>query len=273
MLRRVVIVLPLMAACAAPPEEAAAPAAPQEVMLTASDFAFSGPDSIAPGMTRVSLVNTGSEPHHVILGRFDAGKTMADLQAFMEANPNADPDFITWQGGVGVIMPGDTAAATSDLPAGQYAMFCFVPSADGVPHLAKGMVRPLIVAGEPVGAEAPAFDATIELNEFGFVVPELTAGTHTFRVTNTGQQTHEIEIVRLDDGATMEQYMAAVQPGATTPPPGRPVGGNGAISPGLSNYLTVDLAPGRYLLLCWVPDPADGAPHVMKGMVQEVEIR
>ena len=36
--------------------------------------------------------------------------------------------------------------------------------------------------------------------------------------------------------------------------------------------MTVDLAPGRYLLLCWVPDPADGVPHVMKGMVTEVVI-
>ncbi len=273
MLLRPVALLALLAACATPPaDDPVEPAAPQELTLTASDFAFTGPDTIAPGLTRVSLVNTGSEPHHVIIGRLGAGKTLADLQAFMAENPNAEPDFLTWLGGGGMILPGSTSAATSDLPAGDYVLFCFIPSPDGIPHLAKGMIRPLTVSGTPVVADAPTHDATIELNEFGFVVPDLTAGTHTLRIENTGAQTHEIALVRLDEGATMESYLAGVQPGATTPPPGQPIGGNGAISPGLANFMTVDLAPGRYLLLCWVPDPADGVPHVMKGMVTEVVI-
>ena len=75
-----------------------------------------------------------------------------------------------------------------------------------------------------------------------------------------------------NDGVTMEQYMAAMAPGATAPPPGTDLGGSGAISQGIENWWTVTLAPGNYIVVCFVPDPADGAPHAMKGMVQQFAV-
>jgi hypothetical protein len=50
------------------------------------------------------------------------------------------------------------------------------------------------------------------------------------------------------------------------------IGGPGAYSRGLEGYWTVTLTPGNYVLLCFVPDPADGKPHLMKGMVREFTI-
>jgi hypothetical protein len=114
--------------------------------------------------------------------------------------------------------------------------------------------------------------AEIRLSDFTYALPALTAGTHTFKVVNAGPQPHEAQLIRLNDGVTMEQYLAAMAPGATAPPPGTDLGGSGAISQGIDNWWTVTLAPGNYLVVCFVPDPADGKPHVMKGMVQQFTV-
>jgi hypothetical protein len=34
----------------------------------------------------------------------------------------------------------------------------------------------------------------------------------------------------------------------------------------------MDFEPGRYALLCFVPDAGDGMPHFMHGMVQEFTV-
>jgi len=265
----------LLAACAAPEEPTdVATTAPQAVTFTATDFAFAGPDTVTPGMTTITMVNNGTQEHHIILGKLAEGRTLADLMAAFQANPNAEPDFLTWVGGAGSAMPGSTSNATQDLEAGTYVLICFVPdvSDNMMPHLAKGMVKELVVTGERNEAPASTAVGDITMTDFAFVTPTITAGTHTFRVVNNGPQTHEVTVVRLNDGATMEQYMAAMAPGATAPPPGVTVGGNGALSNGRSNWFTMTFEPGTYLLLCFVPDAADGQPHVVKGMVLPVTI-
>ncbi|HXI21636.1 MAG TPA: hypothetical protein VNH46_11145, partial [Gemmatimonadales bacterium] len=72
-------------------------------------------------------------------------------------------------------------------------------------------------------------------------------------------------------GATAESFLASLAPGAAGPPPGTPVGGTGALSPGVHSWWRVSLTPGDYLLVCFVPDPS-GVPHILKGMVRAFSI-
>jgi hypothetical protein len=262
----------VLAACASKDAPPPAPPAPQEVTFTATDFAFTGPDSIAPGVTSIRLVNQGAQEHHLILGQLTGGKTVQDLMAFMQANPTGEPDFLTWRGGGNAIAPNGSNVSISDLPAGNYVAICFLPDpADGTPHIAKGMMKELVVAGPRGGAAAPTTTLEARTSDYTFVMPALTAGTHTIHYFNDGPKTHEIQLYRLNEGATMESFMAAMAPGSTTPPPGVAIGGPGALSPGGDNYFTVTLESGKYLVICFVPDP-DGVPHAMKGMVQELTI-
>jgi hypothetical protein len=260
--------LPL-AACA----PKAGPAVPQHVVFTATEFSFTGPDSIAPGVTTIRLVNAGQQDHHLILGQLAPGKTMADLVAFAQANADAEPPFLKWRGGANGVAHGDSTGSTTDLPAGNYVLICFLPDpTDGKPHIVKGMMRPLTVAGPRHEAPVPVAMGEIRLKDFTFVTPPLTAGTHTFRIVNDGPQTHEVQLVRLAEGVTGQQFMAAMAPGSTTPPPGVMVGGPGALSSGLEDFWTVTITPGTYLMVCFVPDTATGAPHVAKGMVHEFTV-
>lgn len=265
-------VLLTLAACA-PRQEAAPPAEPQQVVFTATDFSFTGPDSIAPGVTTIRLANQGTQPHHLILGQLEDGKTVQDMMSFLQANPNGEPPFLKWRGATAAIVVGDTTGSTTDLPAGRYVLICFLPDpADGKAHIEKGMMREMVVAGTPHGGQLPVADGEIRLKDFGFTASNLTAGTHTFHIINDGPQTHEVQLVRLNPGTTGQQFLAAMAPGATAPPPGTFGGGPGALSAGLDNYWTVTFAPGNYLFVCFVPDTADGAPHIMKGMVHEFSI-
>ncbi len=249
------------------------PATPQDITFTATEFRFAGPDSIAPGVTRIRLVNRGTQAHHLILARLDDGKTLEDVQAALQKDPNGVPPFLSFRGGANMVGPGDSSASVNDLPAGHYLLFCFVPDpADGKPHFAKGMTRQIVAAGPRHEAPLPTADAEVRLNDFTFVTGELTAGTHTLHVVNDGPQVHEIQLVRLNEAATAQQFLAGMAPGAAGPPPGKFLGGPGALSTGEGNYWTVTLAPGKYLFLCFVPDAATGVPHFARGMVRELTV-
>lgn len=262
---RTMLGLLVLAACAPAPE--AVPPAPQSAVYTATDFAFAGPDTLTPGMTTIQLVNQGTQPHHLIMARLDEGKTASDMMAAFQANPADLPTWVTWRGASGGIAPGNSSTTTADLPAGTYVLICFVPDmADGVPHFTKGMLKTVVVAGSANMAPAPVAHLEIHLKDFAFDAPEMTAGEHLIKVINDGPQAHEIELIRLNDGVTAEQFMAAMAANPGAPPQGTSLGGSGALSMGLDNYWQVTLTPGNYLFVCFVPDPADGAPHIMKGM-------
>ncbi|MBA3260206.1 MAG: hypothetical protein H0T68_12175 [Gemmatimonadales bacterium] len=38
------------------------------------------------------------------------------------------------------------------------------------------------------------------------------------------------------------------------------------------NWIEVDLEPGKYALICFLPDAKDGKPHFTHGMMQEIEV-
>ena len=46
-----------------------------------------------------------------------------------------------------------------------------------------------------------------------------------------------------------------------------------SMAQGVVNDVVVDLTPGEYALLCFVPDAGDGKPHVAHGMVRQVTVR
>ena len=75
----------------------------------------------------------------------------------------------------------------------------------------------------------------------------------------------------------MNHVMTLLQSEDATPPPDFPYQesdfdfnqpGLGALSPGQTSWLALDLAPGTYIALCFVPDRETGVPHALMGMVQ-----
>jgi hypothetical protein len=251
---------------------AASAPAPNTVTVHAKDFAFDAPATIPAGFTTIKLINDGPNLHHVEIVRLDSGKTVADLQAEL-AKPAAPPTWAVFEGGPNAPDPSKEASATLDLEPGNYAMICLVDVPGGVPHFAKGMVHAFTVTAAPAGpkAAAPAADVTLSLSDYAFDLSQpLTAGTHTFEVKNTAKQMHEVELVRLAPGKTLEQFMSWVMK-PSGPPPGSAIGGASPFV-GAPNYFTADITPGTYALICFVPDAKDGKPHFMHGMTKTITV-
>jgi len=251
-------------------DEAAAPApAVSEVHFTASDFAFEGPDTIESGLVTFTLTNVSETFHHLQLARLD-GMTMDEFMANLsELRPNAPiPSWFHPAGGVNPPPPGEPATVTMAVEPGEYAVLCTVDVPDHIPHVAKGMIRPLTVipaAGPTPPLPEPDMSLSLVDYAFGFSTPP-TAGTHTIRVRNDAQQGHEIAIFRLLPGKTMDDVMAW---GATFegPPPIIGAGGVPAMAPGQEVDMEVTFTPGEYVAICFLPDAMDGVPHIVHGMV------
>ncbi len=244
------------------------PAEPNAIFLT---------PSITP------LTNQGTELHHQQLIKLPEGMTTGDFMAVLaELPPDAPPPpGVEMAGGVSVIAPGVTGTTTLDLMAGNYMMVCFVPNAEGIPHVALGMALPITVTGSEfhptprsLAAKPPEPTVSMDMVEFGFELSgTITSGPQVIQANNTGAQDHEFLVVQLEPGATVEVFLEAVETGGPEPPPGRPLGGLQAISPGGQGFVTIDFAPGNYALVCGLPDGATGAPHFALGMLHQFTVQ
>src|SRR6266571_6287501 len=181
-------------ACGRPAPRAAGPSL---ITITATDYTFGVPDTIPAGFTTFRLVNKGKELHHASLVRLGEGKSAADFQAGLAAAMKSHappPSWMSFVGGPNAVTLGDTAIATQMLEPGSYVVVCWIPSLDGVPHVMKGMMHPLVVTAgaAPSAAAEPTADVTIKLTDYDFQLSQpLTAGKHVVRVENTGARSEE----------------------------------------------------------------------------------
>ncbi len=249
---------------------------PAVVTIVAKDFSYEAPDTISAGMVTLRLVNQGPELHHVQLLRLSDGKTYADLEAGLKSmKPGAPmPSWIHDVAGPNSPVPGGEQSVTGELEPGNYALICFIPGADHVPHAMKGMMKPLtVIPASGAIAAAPTSDITVKMTDYAWeVTPTLTAGKHVLRIENLAAQSHELFIAQLAPGKTAEDLAKWVE-SMQGPPPGKPIGGISGMPNGAVVYVPVDLEPGEYGLFCFLPDAKDGKMHIAHGMLTQVTVK
>jgi len=267
-----------------------------EVVYTGVEYSFDGPAEFASGLTRVTFHNNGTMDHHVMMFKFNDGKSMADLPAAFEQGLPGLFAIGASIGGPGSIGGGLSTTVIQDVPAGNYVFLCLIPDDDGIPHAAKGMALPVTVTEGTSTATAPKADGTIELMDFHFSgLPEtVPAGQYVWEVKNAGQQLHEIVIYKNAPGVTFDQVKSILMASEATPaadmagmdesatPEGTPMATQGApftgvsgwapANPGMSGWIIVDLEAGDYFVICFIPDAATGAPHFALGMIQQLTV-
>lgn len=262
-------------------------AEPSTLEITATDdaegggYAFELPASVESGATRLALTNTGGELHHAQLFRLNDDATMEDLGAQLATgDPTALLEVGVFDGGTGGVAPGGTSTAdgVADLTEGSYAFMCFVENAEGVPHVAGGMLAPFQVTAAEEPVAMPEADAEVGLLDYAFDLPEELAGDAVLAVSNDSEsEPHELNILQLAPDATVDDVLGMFEAEAPPdgPPPFTSVGGLNAILPGADSGLALDLEPGEYVFVCLIPSFAPenaGTPHAALGMVQQVTI-
>lgn len=121
----------------------AAPEPPEaDAAASLTDYAIDAPDTVSSGSVLTVHNDAGREHHEMIVAHLDQGATFADV---VDAITAGTPPPITPVGGIQALPPGDTQALQLRTEPGRYILMCEIPSPDGIPHHAKGMVRELTV--------------------------------------------------------------------------------------------------------------------------------
>lgn len=129
---------------------------------------------------------------------------------------------------------------------------------------------------EPLRAEVPggvtAVDVKMTEFTFGFDRSSVTDGNVALRVENIGMQPHELVLIKMDEDFDLQKALQS---------PGEPegldfVGAIGPLETGEQSNLVFakKLQPGRYAMVCFMPDINDQqhTPHLLKGMIVEFTV-
>jgi hypothetical protein len=249
--------------------------------VRATDDALEVPQVVPAGRYLLTLENAssglaGAYPLRQPEG-LDAAAMQAGIQEAISSPEGRVPEWFYEVAAVGgpFAPPDQQVQAIVDLEPGDY----------GVLNPGNGLVVALEVTAAdatPTAVEEPAAAVSVEMREFAYVgIPERVApGPQVWRVTTTGEQPHELALLRVPDGTTFDQIMTALAtPPDATPEPGGlaftdlvPIGGVGYLSPGRTAWAVLDLAPGTYAALCFVPDRETGMPHAAMGMIAVFDV-
>jgi hypothetical protein len=252
------------------------------IEVTLDEYSFTMPEALSAGAVRIEATNAGEEDHQLTLGRIRDGYTTDDVFAAAAESESAAIALLEFYAAPNAVRPGATEAVEVELPPGTYLALCLIPAPDGAPHLAHGMLKVLTV-GDPATTSIPP-DASVELPmddvegqihlfDYGFGLPDGFDGNGRFSVTNDAEQAHEVTIYRIGDGGSYDDFAETVEGGGNPDPlvyPG--YGGVTTMDPGGSAIVELQLPPGEYVFICFVPDTGDEAPHFAHGMIQPVTI-
>jgi len=273
------------------PRQNPATNAPNVVSLTATEYSFQAPDTIPPGWTTFRFANHGQEIHYGHIVQLQSGRTVRELvAAYAEAirTSGPRPKWVTRFGGPGGAAPGDSSSVTQYLEPGSYVWICPVEDDSGNPHFGKGEVKAFVVhAAGPVPdkrAAAPQASSVLRLTDFSFAFDApLQAGRHTIRVENAGVEPHDVVLMKLAPGKTIDDVQKWLNPErarrpdqAAEPAPsfeslGTGAGGIAAIAPGMESFFETEITPGEYVLICMATAP-DGRSHIEHGMIQQFSV-
>jgi hypothetical protein len=80
-------------------------------------------------------------------------------------------------------------------------------------------------------------------------------------------------MLKLAPGKTPPDFAKWGLAGRQGPPPGMPIGGVEFMDQGEGDVFEVDLGPGDYGFICFVPDAKDGKRHYLHGMTTQFALR
>ncbi len=258
----------ILTACRGP----AGPSAPL-IRIVSHDYGYQMPARMPAGLVHLRLINQGPDIHEAMVIHFRSTGSAAGYVDSVRADVDF-PAFAEDLGGSGLAPPGDSTDVYLRLEPGHYAIVCWKGD-----HLSRGMAQDFVVESDSarIGAgprPEPDADLSISMSEYGYALSgPVSAGRHLIKVENHGAQPHEADIVRLGPGRTARDYLDWLDGGEHGLPPAEPVGGVGDFISGRTVWMDVTFTPGRYFIVCQVPDASDGKPHYQRGMIREFEVR
>lgn len=109
--------------------------------------------------------------------------------------------------------------------------------------------------------------AVFTATDFAFTGPAtIPAGHTTIRMETAAEaELHHVQLVKLEEGHTLQDLLAAMSQPGPLPEWARLKGGPNAPVPGGVSEAVVELTEGNWAAICVIPGP--GGPHFAQGMV------
>lgn len=261
------MLVPLLAIASLQPVSANSWRAIPTVNVNLVDFRFDMTNTIKAGYVHFHVVNqTNTDVHQFQLFKLKTGVTDAQFLAALKNQQNALAvlTVASAAGGATPLSPHRWQDVTLKMTNGNYEAVCFVQG-----HFLMGMLKHINVIPATMTVK-PTFSATAyQTDGFRFILPKTIMSEHTFwlRVMNMSvDETHEFELVKLNKGVSAQQFITdLLNPNSHHQPLGTFIGGGGAVAPGHSEVISMNLEDGNYIVFCGVP-MANGTPHFAMGM-------
>jgi hypothetical protein len=229
------------------------------------------PAAIPAGLVTITYKNSTDAPTYPRVGWLTEGKTVAEFEEAVLAEDLPALVAMTITPGAVDLAPGEVKETIVRLPAGEI-LLVNIPGDGSAPQ-----IQPVTTAPGAGEAAAPVGEFTADLNDFSFTLPdEIPAGAHRWEIRNSGQQWHEFSILKLSEGATIDDILAVLAAGEDAEGTlFEEVAFFGDVSPGITSWATIDLPAGEYTVVCLLPDVSDGelAPHAAHGQVQTLVVK
>ena len=104
--------------------------------------------------------------------------------------------------------------------------------------------------------------------EFSGIPETLPPAETTFAFENVGEEPHELSVALVTSDLSLDDLLKLPEEEVDQ---NIEDAGHVSAKPGGSREMVIDLEPGRYAYVCFVPD-ADGTPHAFLGMAGEFEV-
>ncbi len=243
--------------------------------ITLSADAASAPESVPTGPVGLTLANESETDRFVLLARLHEGVTADQvMELLMSGDDMGALALVSLHGGA-MAPAGGSSVATFDLKPGEYLVLAEADQA-GEEEVPPPLTTTFVAEGESA-MDAPAAAVRAELAGFAFVLPDaIPAGPQLWEIANTGQQWREMGILVLDEGITIENLMGmmAAEEKPSGPPPWQEIFFYPPISAGERAWTEIDLSPGEYTVICFLPNLAgDFAPQFVHGMVRTLVVQ
>jgi hypothetical protein len=257
---------------------------------------------IPAGRYHLVFENTGPGTAFMEIYMAPEGVPIDEILAALEAVDMGEGSFEVLyrskiNGGVTAVASGESGNVVLDMDAGEWLVNVNHDDdgGEGIPTISAT----IMVSGEAAEEAVIAVDVTASMYEYGFKIEgNPKSGVSLWELTTIGAQPHHIVIYQVPDGTTEAEFMGFMEMMMSGPPEGSPegmpatpelgdsptamgspmagldpaqvveVGFSAVISTGRSNWVEFDLPAGTYVAVCFIPDFADGMPHIMKGMAE-----
>jgi hypothetical protein len=237
------------------------------VTIQATAEGITVPEEMPEGVVHVTFENHSETPIIPVIARLNEGVTPEALAAAAAEQPQAALALVSVLGGWGMVMPEMTVDVIFDFAPGTYVLA-------NVESQEQPFLPFTVADSEGEGAAPPEADVEVGLVDFAFNVPiAVAAGPQLWHIQNVGDQPHEMIVAPLDDAMTAGEFNQALL-GSLAGEAGEMGAGPQPViflfmSPGEQAWITYDLEPGTYAVVCGFPDMlGSGHVHSELGMRQ-----